>query len=180
MNNELKCRCIHFDGVCHNCGVKAIEPAKCCEKATNSKPVCDKCIEESEGYMSQYDDFPTRNNNPQDNVPVKTKTLSECKDEIARRYGASGWEGISLDFFFEIAGRKIDYDGIYQLAYEMYASPLKDRIAELEALNKEYREALERVSLVHKNRKTTDNFYLMCKAIEIAQQALNPKPLTDG
>lgn len=38
--------------------MKAIEAAKCCENATNSKPVCDECIADSELLMSQYLDEP--------------------------------------------------------------------------------------------------------------------------
>lgn len=117
------------------------------------------------------------NNNPQDNVPVKSVETPKRKElsEIMMPYIGQA----PKQFGGELQERCYPVTAVIDIVHE-YASPLKNRISELEALNKEYREALERVSLVHKNRKTTDNFYLMCKAIEIAQQALNPKPLTDG
>lgn len=140
--------------------LKAIEAAKCCEKATNSKPVCDDCIEESEGYMSQYDD-----RNPQDNAPQSGSATYIETVYGTRRFARS----LILDDAQSIMDLMDDFS-------DSQTAPLKDRIAELEAQNKSYREALEGIK-AYASLDDSDK----CGIYEFkAEQALNPKPLTDG
>lgn len=49
-------------------------------------------------------------------------SLQEFKEIVARRYGFQKWSDISKDFYFEIAGSGIDYNGICDIAAELYAS----------------------------------------------------------
>lgn len=142
---------------------KAIDAAKCCENATNSKPVCDKCIEESEGYMSQYDDFPCRNNNPQDNVPVKS--VEEQEENAFWKKQTSILEYQSRIAELEALNKELINAGQKLLGF---AAHLRH---EVDYLPDTYYEWMNKV--IHETEE------LLSDDEPDTEQALKPKPLTD-